>query len=306
MAKATVGHGFRTPGKHRVMDLCLSQEVGALSVIAAKYRKRRSPWYDLTAGSGIAVNYDGVELPDSELNQWEKGCSVGILTGNAMKSHIDVVIRASEKAPNTFDVLANVLSERLPEYGLQQCSNPTAASSTFAWIGHNKFGANVIFEVTHGSGQDAYAGDISNSDAVFALNDPNSMAELAMSEEFTAAVSTAKFVRMLHTMGCNVGGIKRLDRELRSHWFDFITAQRVALHRHHDLILGAIERDASQWAYMLRTASRWRQSNSDQMRKAFDRFGMTLAVHSYRDNPRQFYDLRNQLFLTQRELEEDQ
>lgn len=207
------------------------------------------------------------------------------------------------KAPNTFDVLANVLRERLPQFGFESCTDPTAAPSALAWIGKSKFGARIIWEVSHGSGQDAYAADVDRSDAVFALNDPNAITEWAMTDEFTTAVCRAKFVRMLHTMGCNVGGIKRLEPALRQQWFQFITTQRVALHNHHDLILGAIERDASQWAYMLRTASRWKQSNSDQMRKAFERFGMGLAVQSYRTDPREFYRLRDQLFYTRGELE---
>ena len=43
-------------------------------MIATRFGITRSVWYDLTAGHGIAVNYDGDELPDAEANQWEKGC----------------------------------------------------------------------------------------------------------------------------------------------------------------------------------------------------------------------------------------
>ena len=170
------------------------------------------------------------------------------------------------KAPNTFDVLANVLRERLPQFGFESCTDPTAAQHLRV-DREEQVRARIIWEVSHGSGQDAYAADVDRSDAVFALNDPNAITGWAMTDEFTTAVCRAKFVRMLHTMGCNVGGIKRLEPALRQQWFQFITRAVVALHNHHDLILRAIERDASQWAYMLRTASRWKQSNSDQMRE---------------------------------------
>lgn len=304
----TPGHGFRTPAKHSLMHKSVGQEVGALSRIAFGLGITQCKWFDHTAGHGIAVNYSGEELPDAELDKWERGCSVGILTGQAMRAPIDVVIRAYEKAPNTFDTLSLVLADRLGEYGFDQVVDPTGAPSTLAWVGKNKFGSLVVFEAFHGSGHDAYADDVVASDAVFSLNDPNAMpigvAEWAMRPDFAAEISArTKWVRMLHTMGCNVGGIKRLDRTLRDEWFNFIASQRVALHPHHDMVLGAIERDASQWAYMLRTARKWKGGNAEQMRKSFNSVGKSLAVHSYKEEPDEFRALLRQLFLTRNELE---
>lgn len=299
------GMSSRTPAKHEIMCAELGREIGVLIYTAPRYNIVCSVWYDLTAGRGLAVNKDGEEIPDATPRQWEKSCSPGILVHYAMDSRLPVLIRLYEKAPNTFDTLSKELCRRLPDYGFEPC---TPNECEYTWEAKNRWGQPMYIELNSGSGHDAIIDDfVSESVAVFVLHDPNAISEWAMRDTFAQEISArTHWFRALHTMGCNVKGLKRLPPDLRAKWFDFVGSQIDALRRsQHDMVIGAIERDDSQWAYMIQTSKKWRDETADKMRSAFQRIGRELAIAWLGIEPEKFSAITNKLFRTQEELRQE-
>jgi len=100
-------------------------------------------------------------------------------------------------------------------------------------------------------------GDISPtaSECVFVYADPNSITTLPVTPELVDSFTPETLFLM--TLGCNVGGCKRLPREDREAWRK--TANMVAdrMHYRHDLMLLWLLKDASQWAYLASFPQAW-------------------------------------------------
>jgi hypothetical protein len=97
--------------------------------------------------------------------------------------------------------------------------------------------------------------NLESNQAVFIHIDPNNVNQLpltqALVDSFTPTTS------MLITMGCNVGGLKRLGLEDRKVWFDKFLMVAERKYSNHDLQIFILEKDVAQWAYLLIIPSKW-------------------------------------------------
>jgi hypothetical protein len=277
-----VGRSWRTPAKHDLVRRILGQEVGAARNLPGA---RRLVWLDLTAGDAAQV--DGEE--------WHKACSPGILAYHATKSPKPVEIRLHEIQPATYDRLLDNLWTHLPSLGYEQLDSQV-------WV-HNH--DHVILTALNMSGKDARVNGIGRGDAVFVVNDPNAISEWAMRDTFAAEITSRTWLfRSLSTMGCNPGGLKRIDIEARLKWFDAVEEQQAALPDHRDLVIAAIARDDAQWAYMLSTAWQWRSTTEKVIEATFRRFGRTALMSWYRQDTSAFQDTKLRLFLQKTERDQ--
>jgi hypothetical protein len=162
------------------------------------------------------------------------------------------------------------------------------------------------------------------NDAVLVLNDPNAITGWAMRHSFAREIAAqSKGLRILSTLGVNVSGGKRrplrkadalpfvdepeaMSLDEREGWFGLIKQQQDHLPAHHDLLLAAFDRDASQWAYLLTvpTKARWRREAAADATQAFVAVKKSGSMAYYRENGAQYEQIKDRLFLTKKELAE--
>lgn len=295
-----VGRSWRTYAKHELMNNVIGQEVGVVN--NSKSQKfadvDRSVWIDLTAG-----NAELVDDPDSAVTSpWHRACSPGILASHATFSRKPVEIILHEIKPGTYDQLLTNLAEHLPDLGYEK-------DGENVW----RFGETATVTALNISGQDADVSFIRRSDAAVVLNDANAITDWAMRSTFAAEICNRTWCfRSLSTMGCNPGGIKRLDLDERRRWFGHVETQQASLPRYRDLLLAAIEKDEAQWAYLLCTAAKWQRTSEKIVNSAFNTAikklpkeskGRTAAMTWNRGDPSGFEETKRRLFLTKPELE---
>lgn len=281
MIQTTVGKSDRTPCKHQLMDKIFGREMGALSRPSFA-GVPGAFWVDLTAGDGIAYSDDG---------PWHKNCSPGILAHHARfpLNRKPVQVELFEKAPRSYADLLDNLERELPEL-------------TYVRTGDSQWHARdglTSFTVTNADSATFDLSRIPSKWAVQVVNDPNSINTWAMDPRLMGAIKErTKLCLGMSTMGCNVSGTKRLDREDREGWYQHVQAQIDGLHDHHDLLLSAIDRDASQWAYLVTAPEVWKAKVTDDANGAFNKGGFTLSCAWLRDDIVKFRDLLDRLFLT--------
>lgn len=146
-----------------------------------------------------------------------------------------------------------------------------------------------------------YLVPIKNQDqAVFIHLDPNHVDDLPITKEFVSSLT--KFTTFLMTMGCNAGGVKRLSRDERQKWFDNVEMLINRLPYWHDAILTTLNKDASQWAYLLAHPVKWADQACDNIQRVGNRLWPNgVSVYSLRKNKAAFDDAIECLFLTQKE-----
>jgi hypothetical protein len=104
---------------------------------------------------------------------------------------------------------------------------------------------------------------------------------------------------MLATLGCNVGGLKRLSLEDRAGWFDYVRAIVNDMPTYHDALLIALDGDSAQWAYLLRLPCKWSGITQNAIHTTGAKFSdYPLSVASFRDSRAEFDSLQIRLFLT--------
>lgn len=288
--KETTGRSKRTPAKHDLMNKLYGREVGSAM---------RNPaitdlvWPDLTAGDGVASEAD---------QAWHRSCSPGILAHHARWAYVckPITILLHERAARTYATLLTNLTEQLPHLGYQQLDEAE-------WSAREGL---VRLHALHRDGQDADLSIITRSTAVMLNNDPNAIIDWAMPEWMPEQIRKATpWFLGISTMGCNAAGLKRLSREERHDWYGHIESMIRGLPRYHDIYLAAIERDASQWAYLVTSPTAvsytcdWRTETEDAARSAFNKLGMSLRTGWWRTQPQTFTDLCHELFLTRGERE---
>jgi hypothetical protein len=263
------------------MDTIFGREIAVAMSLA---HINRMAWYDLTAGDGVIA--DG---PD-----WCRNCSPGLMAFHAL--HVNRALRPKpidvylyENRPSTFDELTRSLDRHLPGLGYRRDGDD--------WV----CGA-VRIHVVAGSGEDACLDAVDRATAVLVSNDPNAITTWAMRPTFAMEMRerTSHF-QTINTMGCNVGGLKRLDRETRDSWFDLIAHHHDRIPRNHDLVLVRIDDDDSQWAYLLCCPRKWQKQTERNIRKAFDSVGATVDHAWMKDDPERFAEAQRILFLTRAE-----
>jgi len=138
------------------------------------------------------------------------------------------------------------------------------------------------------------------NDVLFISNDPNTIADWALP---SALKSAPKFTTVFSTLGCNVGGLKRMKREDRMQWYVHVEDQLALLQTWHDALLITLEGDSSQWAYLVNcpTADGWPQDLEKSFTKAFEDTGHALRMAWFKNDPIGFKDLQDDLFLTKKE-----
>lgn len=271
-----VGRTWRTPAKHAMMCSFVGQEVGVASMMSAIGRHQ---WIDLTAGDGVTDH------------EWKRNCSPGILASYAASAKKPVVVRLNEIQTSTFDRLIASLEANLPGLGYTRVSE-------CSW----RIPERVMLYATNQSGHNIDVSNTQRADAVLILNDPNAITDWAMRPSLAAEIAAlTPWSRSLSTMGCNAAGLKRLDSETRSGWFDHVEDQQAALPRYRDLLLASIDKDDAQWAYLISDPGKWRPKTERVVQTAFKKVDRTATMAWFRTGPVAFEAMKQVLFLTKKE-----
>jgi len=136
--------------------------------------------------------------------------------------------------------------------------------------------------------------------AVFIHADPNTISDWPITKELLSVMPET--TTMLATLGCNVGGLKRLSLEDRLPWFDHVNGCLNAMPRYHDAILIELVRDASQWAYLLRLPHVWTNDTITRLVKQGGNYtNYELNIASIRNSRDGFEAMQIRLFLTKSE-----
>jgi hypothetical protein len=140
-----------------------------------------------------------------------------------------------------------------------------------------------------------------NSDqAVFVHCDPNAVSHMPLTGPFVD--SWNRHTNYLVTLGCNVGGAKRLSYDERLGWFEYIRMLTDHLPKHHDAMLFWLQNDASMWAYLLSFPATWAKDfQAMATKKASGFWPKGVGSASYRTQRKIFDDQVKQLFLTKEE-----
>jgi hypothetical protein len=136
-----------------------------------------------------------------------------------------------------------------------------------------------------------------STDLLFVVNDPNSVADWALPNALKYA---PQLTTVFSTLGCNVGGLKRVPRSERDHWYQHVQQQIAMLQRWHDALLVILDNDASQWAYLVNAPSRWRDEIAKAFKKSFN--GREISTAWWKMDQEVFNSMCDQLFLTKKEL----
>jgi hypothetical protein len=291
-----VGTSHHTPIKHAIMREFVGKEARAANRLGWF---ERLVWIDLTAGNGIAT----------DPNAWSHSCSPGILASLAAVSDKPVIVDLYEKNPDTYAVLIESLTANLPYLGYKRTADNKwhiGGTAVRAW---------------NWDGRQAGTDHIRRSDAVLVLNDPNGITEWAMHRDFTKLLDAkAKGIRTLSCVGFNVAGIKRAPFErndpghrtdsisARSDWYGLIRSVTDSLPERLDLMLAGFTRDASQWAYLFSSPTKWRDKGEEEAVIA-QAFTATHEAHDYefawfKRDQRKFTHLVDRRILTKAELAE--
>jgi hypothetical protein len=268
--RAIVGKSGVTPCKHDLLNKLLGREVGTLK--ANKLDLADYMIVDLTAGDGV---------PYAGKTFW-KGCSPGIILHHtkyvAGQTWVSCNVLLLEKQHGTWlDLLANI--ERDYDQNKDVMVNTLCVDSkSYDFLG------------------------LKNADAAFLYNDPNHIEDWCLTPEILA--KAPKFTTSLSTLGCNVGGMKRLDLDKRELWFDRINMVTSSIVQPwHDACLLSVG-GADQWAYLVTAPTKWRdQITSDCLAAASKMEGREAdpQIAWFKQDPAAFLALQQYLFLTKAE-----
>jgi len=265
-----VGSSNRTVFKHKVLGKVVGREVGAAGRMPG--RVTRQVLIDLTAG-------DGRDTAESGL------CSPGILAHHAAypKGVVDTVILV-ERDRNSVASLRESLKAR--DFGR----------------------ARVV--VIHGDSRDS--GVIERiieevgptpTTAVFIYSDPNAITQHALSEQLLSEMP--EMTTTMSTLGCNVGGLLRLDQQKRvPTWSAHVNTVIAQAGAGRDVIFVALQRDDSRWAYLLTTPNAWSAATIREIEKASADWPKGVGIASNRTDHKKFADLVLKAFCTADELKE--
>lgn len=284
--------GDRTPAKHGLMDKIAGREAGVIQYGDRGADFLDGAWYDLTAGDGAAT----------ENEDWHRSCSPGILAYHAKyaprgREAKPITVHLHERAPQTFAKLLTNLDRNLP--------NLPGPGPRYVRVAGNQWRAGHVTYTVHNTPADtATAAHVGLQTAVMLFNDPNNVSQWACPRPLLAELcDRSRWVLMLSTMGCNPAGLKRAKPDERKRWYEHVRSQLDAMANWHDCYLAAIERDKSQWAYLITAPKKWQDSIEEDADKAFGRFGLSLDPAWRKGDAERFDTLLHGLFLTRAELE---
>lgn len=307
----TTGHSdLRTPAKHDFLGRVLGQEISAARYVAPKLRTpyHEHHFWDLTGGDGFAYHGEG---------DWHKACSPGLFAHHARFKEclVPVTVHINERAPATFNDLIINLEAHLPDLGYEQVDETVWEMGSYrhedlsiCWTdpAHaTQYRPRKRVQII-ASNIDSLTEDFSElkrGDFALLNNDPNSIYTWALNiDGLVAAIDRGAVIRSFSTLGCNVGGLKMLDYEKRRQWYDYLKGLVLTVSRPGlDLLLMAIYKDDSQWAYAVVTPTKWIDQTFDAAEKIFTKHKMRIRHFSLRQDPDGFNALVNELFQTKAE-----
>ena len=267
MAKPlNVGRSSRTPVKHMILDKMVGKIAGVLSTQSASVPCRANPFLvvDLCGGDGVVA-----EDHDASPQILHRHCCW--LIQRKHKARLMVF----EQSPHSFGLLD---------------------FSTAFYPGRDDW-----FTIHNQDSRLFVMPKMLANQAAFVHCDPNCVDQTPLTDSFLD--SWNKHTTYLVTIGCNVGGAKRVSIEERAKWFWYVESLCNRLPRNHDSILFWLERDASQWAYLLSIPKVWSKDFSKKIvDKASAWWPNGLGMTSYRDERKQFDLNIKRLFLTEKEF----
>lgn len=269
--RVKVGKSGVTPCKHDLFNKLLGREVGSL--IRNRLSIKTYQIVDLTAGDGVPYGED-----------FTKGCSPGIILKHAKyiaeKTQVGAIVSCIERQPETCAALRRNFRSG---YDQMIGVNPRIRADVFC---HDA----KAFRFRH------------TVDAAFIYNDPNHIEDWCLSAE--CLESAPKFTTSLSTLGCNVGGLKRIDLEKRQLWFERIDiVVNSILQPWHDACLFSVG-GADQWAYLVTAPMTWRERITTDCLAAAAKVQGKIAdprVAWFKSDPDKFLELQKFLFYTKSE-----
>jgi hypothetical protein len=265
-AKAEVGRSSRTPVKHYLLDKSLGKICGVLSLGSPKVPCKASHTQPL-----ICVDLcggDGTQTDEHEASPVIMAKHCFALGAKGKPATLDII----EKSANTYEQLV-------------------------ANCGH--YSRDVV-TLTNGDAREYQLPNLKETQPAFIHCDPNTVDQTPLSRPFVAGFN--RYTTYLVTLGCNVGGAKRTDADKRSLWFEYVQMLIEVLPQHHDAILFWLNRDESQWAYLLSMPKVWAgEFASKAVRDTGKIWVKGVSSVSYADQRRQFHDQLSRLFLTKEE-----
>lgn len=264
MAKRTlVGRSSRTPVKHYLLDKAIGKVAGVLSVDSSSV-----PCSASYLNPMICVDLcggDGLQTDDNDASPMimYKHCEWLCRRGKRATLHV------IEKAPNTFECLR------------ANC----------------EYMSKSITTLEMGDAKNYRLPELRNDQAAFIHCDPNTVNHIPLSREFVSGFN--RYTTYLVTLGCNAGGLKRDVGSKSEEWFDYVRMLVEVLPKHHDAILFWLNRDDSQWAYILSIPSVWAcQFSEKAVSDTSKMWTKGVSAISYRRYPIRFHDQLCRLFLT--------
>lgn len=262
--KSGVGRSTsRTPFKHFLLSALLGREGGIYARCPHKVHARAVPWHIIDMNAG-----DG--RPSSEGDE----SSPALIVKHArIAAGCGVRVKATliERAEATYQVLRENVQ---PE---------------------------PFIEFIHGDAREYRVPAHHRHQAIFVHTDPNHIGDWCVSRELIDSFSQT--TTLLATLGCNVAGLKRLPRAERQPWFDHVSSITASMPRYHDAILFAIDRDSSQWAYLVRLPREWTERTIGEAKSGAGRCGLELRIASWQSSAVEFDNMQRELFLTRSEKE---
>lgn len=269
-----VGKSNRTYGKHKLLNSVVGRLAGAFT----KIRFLHTPFFfiDLCAGDGSPSYYSDWSSPQILHYHANK-------LREAMGEESAVIILV-EKDRATFDKLQKAFP---------------AHKNTYLIHGDSKSPDVItqIAEIIKTKGK--------SSSPCFVHNDPNKVTDWAITPELLKVLP--RYTTSLTTMGCNVGGLKRLDLEARERWFEYVhvLGKSVRSINCHNAYLASLVNDKAQWAYLVTAPSKWERDVVRDVKSAFKDWPCGVEG-AWLSDTQKFEALIRSLFLTKKELEGDQ
>ncbi len=263
----SVGKSSRTPYKHWLYSSMLGKMIGAAST-------GKSPCngtikvLDMCAGDGVETNGDALSSSPAI------ACH-----------HITSVFHNSHRVQRSAFLYERELL-------------------TFEKL-HNRFGSKEQMTLRNldSKGVTTAHIDARPGDGVFVYADPNSVSTLPVTEELIESFTDTTLFLM--TLGCNVGGVKRLGVNERVGWMDVVMMTVENMRPWHDIHILSLNRDDSQWAYLAAWPRKWSDDFlQSSIRKGNQLWPNGVSAFSARNQERQFRSKIEELFYTQKELSE--
>ena len=138
--------------------------------------------------------------------------------------------------------------------------------------------------------------------AMFIHADPNHIEDWPLAKELL--INSPKYTTMLATLGCNVGGLKRLPLDKRIKWYERMDEILDWMPSRHDALLVSLRGDKAQWAYLIIGPKAWHDQGiyiKDAL-KSFNYWKEGIDLIQFKTQKSNFYKERDRLFLTAKEL----